>query len=128
MDFLITDEWQNQKAMNIHFYLPKFDVSSKMDLREGLKTLGVTDVFDGSLADFSPVTDLKRVCLSKANHAARVTVDEEGVTAAAYTVMEANGAMPSQEEEIEFRLDRPFLFAIMGTGNVPLFVGIVNQP
>ena len=74
------------------------------------------------------MTDLKGVCLSKVNHAARVTVDEEGVTAAAYTVMEADGARPSQEEEIEFRLDRPFLFAIMGTGDVPLFVGIVNQP
>ncbi len=128
MNFFIADEWENQKAMNIHFYLPKFDVSSKMDMREGLKTLGVTDVFDRALADFSAVTDLKGVCLSKANHAARVTVDEDGVTAAAYTVMEADGATPSQEEEIEFRLNRPFLFAIMGTGDVPLFVGIVNQP
>jgi len=68
------------------------------------------------------------LCLSKANHAARVTVDEEGVTAVAYTVMEECGGVPSQEDEIEFRLDRPFLFAIMGTGDVPLFVGVVNRP
>ena len=128
MDFFIADEWEKQKAMNIHFYLPKFDVSSKMDLKEGLNMLGVTDVFDAALADFSPVTDLEGLCLSKANHAARVTVDEEGVTAVAYTVMEECGGVPSQEDEIEFRLDRPFLFAIMGTGDVPLFVGVVNRP
>ena len=55
-------------------------------------------------------------------------VDEEGVTAAAYTLMQDAGAGRPPQEEIEFRLDRPFLFAIMGTGDVPLFVGVVNQP
>lgn len=66
--------------------------------------------------------------LWKANHAARIMLDEDGVTAAAYTLMQDAGAGRPPQEEIEFRLDRPFLFAIMGTGDVPLFVGVVNQP
>ena len=32
------------------------------------------------------------------------------------------------DEEIDFTLDRPFLFVVTGAGNLPLFVGIVNQP
>ena len=32
------------------------------------------------------------------------------------------------EEEVDFVLDRPFLFAITGVDRLPLFVGVVNQP
>ena len=61
-------------------------------------------------------------------HAARVAIDEEGVTAAAYTVMmEAGAAMPP-DEEIDFTLDRPFVFAITSQDGLPLFIGIVNTP
>ena len=34
--------------------------------------------------------------------------------------------MPT-EDETDFTLDRPFLFAVMRQG-LPLFVGIVNRP
>ncbi|MFQ8765158.1 MAG: hypothetical protein ACLR8U_00460 [Oscillospiraceae bacterium] len=41
-----------------------------------------------------------------------MAIDEEGETAAAYTVMmEAGAAMPP-DEKIDFTLDRPFVFAI----------------
>ena len=32
------------------------------------------------------------------------------------------------DEEIDFILDKPFLFAITGYDGLPLFVGVVNQP
>ena len=99
-----------------------------MELTDGLKRLGLTDIFDPGKSDFTSLTDIGPIVLSQANHAARVMVDEEGVTAAAYTLMQDAGAGRPPQEEIEFRLNRPFLFAIMGTGNVPLFVGVVNQP
>jgi len=127
MEFLTADGWEKSKYLGIHFYLPKFDVSSKMDLKEGLHRLGLKDIFDPEKSDFTPLTSLESIVLGQANHAARVAVDEEGVTAAAYTVMQMCGTgMPN--EEIEFKLDRPFLFMIKGTGGVPLFVGVVNQP
>ena len=130
MEFLNSNgNWENSKHLIVNMSVPKFDVASDFDLGEGLRALGVTDVFDVEAADFSPMTsDVAEIVLSKADHAARVTIDEEGVTAAAYTVMMMAGAAAPPEEEMDFVLDRPFLFAITGADGLPLFVGVVNQP
>ena len=94
-----------------------------------LRALGVTDVFDAGKADFSPLTDkADSIFLSQAKHSARVTIDEEGVVAAAYTVMVACGAALPPDERVEFTLDRPFLFAVTGESGEILFAGIVNTP
>ena len=94
-----------------------------------LRALGVTDVFDAGKADFSPLTDkADAIFLSQAKHSARVTIDEEGVVAAAYTVMVACGAALPPDERVEFTLDRPFLFAVTGESGEILFAGIVNTP
>lgn len=53
---------------------------------------------------------------------------KRGVTAAAYTVMMMAGAAAPPEEEMDFVLDRPFLFAITGADGLPLFKGVVNRP
>ena len=94
----------------------------------GLQALGVTDVFDEERADFSPLSD-DGGCLTRIQHAARVMVDEEGCTAAAFTVELKDGSMmPKDPPRVDFHLDRPFLFYITGdTGNV-LFSGVVEQP
>ena len=131
MEFLVTNqyEWENNKYLVVNLSVPKFDVVSDIDLSSGLKALGVTDVFDPAISDFSPMTaDTEEIFLSQATHAARVMIDEEGCTAVAYTVMANAGAAMPPDEEIDFTLDRPFLFVITGAGNLPLFVGIVNQP
>lgn len=44
------------------------------------------------------------------------------------TVMMMAGAAAPPEEEMDFVLDRPFLFAITGADGLPLFVGVVNRP
>lgn len=108
--------------------MPKFDVTSDTELRETLQALGVTDAFDPDAADFSPLFgDAEGVSLSHVKHAARVTVDEEGVTATAFTDMGWGAGGP--EGELDYTLDRPFLFRIGSNWNpAPLFVGIVNQP
>ena len=65
--------------------------------------------------------------ISKVQHDGRVMIDEEGVTAAAYTVMAlCESAMPP-EEEMEFTVDRPFAFVITNNEDLPLFAGVVNQ-
>lgn len=129
--FLLTTEynaWENNKGLTVHLSLPKFDVSSQLDLEQTLKDLGVQDVFDANRADFSPLTNTDGTCLSDVKHGARVAVDEEGVTAASYTMMIGAGAAEPPAEEIDFTLDRPFLFVIYGEDELPLFVGIVNHP
>ncbi|MBE7004408.1 MAG: serpin family protein [Ruminococcaceae bacterium] len=114
-------------AAEIRWSVPKFDVDSDLDLIPALKTLGVTDVFDKSAADFSPLTELDAV-VSAVKHAARVKVDEEGCEAAAFTAIsvETTAMMPERLPVIEMDLNRPFGFLITGVDGLPLFVGAVN--
>ena len=120
--------WENKKLLTVNLTMPKFDVVSDIDLKAGLEALGVTDVFDDASADFSPLTpDIDGIGLTSVKHAARVMVDEEGCIAAAYTVMLRYGA-PPPGDEVDFVLDRPFLFVITGADGLPLFAGVVNQP
>lgn len=121
------DEWKNSKMLKIHYSVPKFDVSSQIRLSEGLKNLGVTDIFDIDKSDFSPLTD-SAAFISEANHTARVVIDEEGCTAAAFTEMMIFGAAKPPEDEMDFILDRPFIFAVTSDTQQPLFIGTVNNP
>ena len=117
--------------MTIKLPMPKFDVSSDLDLIEGLQKLGVSDVFDWHVSDFGPLEASTNdpLFVGQAKHAARVKVDEEGCEAAAYTVMLVfAGAAAPPDDEVDFVLDRPFLFAITGDSGLPLFTGVVNQP
>lgn len=110
----------------VNLYMPKFDVVSSMDLIDSIKTLGVSDVFDETKADFSPIMPNQSAYVSQINHSARVTVDEKGCTAAAFTVIGVDTESAPMGEEIEFRLNRPFIFVITSDDSTPLFVGIVN--
>lgn len=129
LDLLLgSGESVESKYLIVNLSVPKFDIASELDLTASLKNLGITDVFDPASADFSPMTADTEAYLSQARHAARIAIDEEGVTAAAYTVMMTEGAAAPPEEEVDFALNRPFVFAITGTDGLPLFVGIVRQP
>ncbi len=124
------EDWKDQKYLVIHGAYPKFDVSSQIDLCSGLKKLGITDVFHPKMSDFTPMTeDVKHLFVGEAKHGARVKIDEAGVIAAAYTEMQVwLGAPLPPKDEIDFIVDRPFLFVITSKDSLPLFVGIVHQP
>ena len=112
----------------VQWSVPKFDVNSGLDLMDALKALGITDLVDPDKSDFSNLTDIPAY-LSKALQLARVKVDEEGVEAAAVTIMmwDLMAAMPTEDPEIcVMDLDRPFLFVVRSQ-DLPLFVGVVNQ-
>ena len=69
--------------------------------------------------------DLDGIYISKVDHAAMVEIDEEGVTGAAYTdIMYAGAGMPP-EEEVDFVLDRPFMYVITAPDGSLLFAGTV---
>lgn len=124
---LLTDgyDYENSRTMKVNLALPKFDVTSTIDLREGLTELGITDVFSEN-ADFSELCS-SELYVNSARQSARVTIDEEGCTAAAFTEMLLCGSacQPENIQEIDFVLDRPFLFVITGLDGQPLFVGTV---
>lgn len=121
--------WNNKGTYKINLRLPKFDVVSSTDLIPGLKEMGITDVFDVTISDFSPLTDTPALCMSGATHAARVIIDEEGVLAAAFTIFRfGDTGEPQKYEQIDFTLDRPFLFVVSSRDQLPLFVGTVYEP
>ena len=110
----------------VHMSIPKFNVSSKTNLTDVMKELGITDVFEQHTADFSPLSDDTDIYVDKAEHAAMVEIDEHGVVGAAYTALITEGAA-EVSEEIDFVLDRPFMFVITGADGSVLFTGIVRN-
>lgn len=130
MDYIMSKSysWENNKYTEVILSVPKFDISSDIDLTDALKELGITELFDAAAADFSPLTgdSEKGAAVSQAKQAARVMIDEEGCRASALTIMvTAGAAMPDGKAELI--LDRPFIFVITCT-DLPLFTGIVNTP
>ena len=114
----------------IKWSVPKFDVNSDLDMIETMRGLGVSDIFDDSKADFSPLADTADpMVVSSIQHAGRVKIDENGCEAAAFTnIMVGLTALPPQNiKEIEMNLNRPFAFMITGTDGMPLFMGLVNE-
>lgn len=121
------EDWGNSEYIKVNLSVPKFDVSSNINLSQGLKSLGVTDCFNQAESDFSPLIVGEGVFLSDVSHSARVKIDEEGVEAAAMTIMKYGAGAPP-EDEVDFVLDRPFIFVITNADGLPMFVGVVNNP
>lgn len=117
----------HEVSIRINLALPKFDIASDLDLKQTLLDLGIRDVFEEEKADFSGISP-DSLYLSQVRHAGRVMIDEEGIDAAAYTVMAMCGAGMPPNDEIDFVLDRPFLFIIESSDGLPLFAGVVNNP
>lgn len=90
--------------------------------------MGVDDIF-GEEADFSPIVDGESgISISTINHNARVSIDEEGCEATAFTEVVYIGSPFPPIDEVDFIADRPFIFVITSNVGTPLFVGIVNNP
>ena len=119
-------DYEKSAYLKINLSMPKFDIAATTDLKDALTALGITDCFDSSVSVFSPLTEKDlAVEISSAMQSARVSVDEEGVTAVAFTQMIGAGAAMPPENEIDFTLDRPFVFILSGFDGDPLFIGTV---
>ena len=105
---LANGSWSQTQQAEVDLSLPKFDVSSDLDLLDALAQLGMTDVQTPGAADFTPLTTANQLplALTEAKHAARVKIDEDGCEAAAYTILSVceTAAMPP-EEIVEFKRD-----------------------
>ena len=118
----------NLSFPEVHLSVPKFKVSGETDLLKIIEELGITDALDPKTADFTPITeDIDEIYISSAEHAAMVEVDENGVTGAAYTELAMAEGTALPEDEIEFVIDRPFMFIITGADGSILFSGIVRN-
>ncbi len=117
-------------AVQVNVTLPKFDIQTTSSLQGDLQSLGISDIFDpekNSLGSFLKSTIDGPVYISEINQATRVCVDEIGVTAANYVEIQAPGSSGPPGVTVDFTLDRPFLFVITSSYDLPLFAGIVND-
>lgn len=105
--------------------LPKFSYDNEYDLIDMLKAIGVVDLFDENLADLSGVSEVD-LYVSSAKQQSFIGLDENGVEAAAVTsiVLETASA---PVEQVELRLDEPFLFIIQSPEGLPLFIGTLTD-
>jgi serpin B len=110
-------------------FMPKLKMTSEFSLASVLQSMGMTDAFSSSAADFSGMTGKKDLCISAVIHKAYIDINEEGTEAAAATAvtMKLTSVGPSQTPV--FRADHPFVFLIRDnqTGSI-LFIGRVMSP
>lgn len=116
------------EAANVTFTVPKGGFDSSFDLIPALESLGMKAAF-GDEADFSNLSATPAY-ISSVKQESHIAWDEEGAEASAYTSigMSATSSMPEELEEVEFTLDRPFLFEIRSSQGVPLFIGLCGNP
>ena len=110
--------------------MPKFKSTHSSNLKEPLKSLGMTNMFLGGIADFSGMDGTRDLYVSFIKQMVAVEVNEEGSEAAAATalggklIVSATGPGPQM-----FIVDHPFIFYIRDklTGML-LFQGRVVNP
>ena len=118
----------NPETVEVRAAIPKFESTYETDLSDTLEALGMTDAFDGQLADFSGIgssTD-GYLTISQVLHKTRITVDEKGTKAGASTAVVAEPTeAPSDPKEV--LLDRPFLYLLIDCQEqLPIFIGTVT--
>lgn len=117
-------EWRECKLR-----MPKFELSSDgLDISSIIKNMGITRIFDPD-ADFSPLTS-DEIMVDSVLQSTRLKVDEEGLEGASYVAILMCGGLPPEDppEPKEIVFDRPFVVAVLSPENLPLFVGIVDDP
>jgi len=120
----------------IHGYIPKFDFEYDLDLQNDLEKMGVTDVFEEGKANLTNMTEDKGVFIGKIKHKANIEFTQDGIKAAAATMLGGLGAgdwydylleMPTEEIDITF--DKPYMFLIRDKETKETwFVGTVYEP
>lgn len=109
---------------NVDLKLPRFTVSTDLNLNNVISSLGAPSIFKPS-ADFSKMSDTD-MFVSAMLHKAKIEVTEEGTKAAAVTaaIMTMSSLSPSQELTARFYANRPFAYAITeNTTGAILFIG-----
>lgn len=109
--------------------VPKFKQTSQFGLVDVLSSMGMTDAFMPSAADFSGMNGRRDLFISAVIHKAFVEVNEEGTEAAAATGVVVGITSVGPRQIPVFRADHPFLFLIRDnhSGSI-LFIGRVMEP
>lgn len=123
-------EWTSEDMMELYevqLHLPKFKLEESYDLKSALSSMGMSDAFNQSKADFSGMSVERNLFLSNVFHKSFVEINEQGTEASAGTGSEVSFRMSLPS--IEFNADHPFLFFIRhNKTNSILFYGRFCSP
>jgi serpin B len=107
--------------------IPTFDTTSRTQLDEPLKALGMPDAFDRGRADFSGIAP-EPLYVGTVVQQAHIKVDRYGTEAEAATAMTFQ-AVGAAIGPVPLVLDHPFLYAIVDDASgAILFMGRVDDP
>ena len=123
--------WETKEYRPINVKIPEFSYDTGFSLKEILKDLGATDMFDDWGADFSAMatSDIGNIYCSDVAQKCFIDVSRNGTKAAAVTWATMDTAESAEPlDPINIFLDRPFVFAIVDNATgLPLFVGLVSN-
>lgn len=123
-------EWTSEDMMEMYLvklHLPKFKLEESYDLKSALSSMGMSDAFDQSKADFSGMSAGRQLFLSSVFHKSFVEINEQGTEAAAATGSVVG--FRSRPLSMDFNVDHPFLFFIRhNKTNSILFYGRFCSP
>jgi serpin B len=111
---------------DVYWRIPEFKYDYSEDLENIIKNMSITKAFQSD-ADFSALTGKANgLFINKISQKTSITLDKEGVSAAAATIISCGSAFP--KEPYYLYLDRPFVYMIVdGRTDVPLFIGTVRN-
>jgi serine protease inhibitor len=124
------DKWlKDFSDARVNMKIPKFKLEYTEDkMADVLKNLGVQQVFDANKSNLDGIA--KDTFISSITHKTCISVDEKGTEAAAVTAeIMAGSSAPSEYKNVDFVVDRPFVFAIRDckTGAI-IFIGKIENP
>ena len=132
LDLMVSDlrdvTWPQHQTCTVNFSLPKLVINNAVDLTKPLQEMGITDIFDPQLADFSPFSYSSDLFLSQLLHIDRVMINPEGCVREYEEYDPMNTVAFEKGEGIDFILDRPFIFTVTDPEGMPVYAGVINQP
>lgn len=121
----------NSATVNVS--LPRFTIDSMFDSEATIKAfekLGVTDAFSAGDADFTKMVDTdshgENLYIGSILQGTRIEVNEAGAKAMSFTKAGADFTS-APVDNIEFTVDRPFLYSYVTPDGIPLFIGAVRN-
>lgn len=117
----------------VEVMIPRFETRARFDdMKPALEALGVNLPFDALRADFTPMANAgagRNLYVKRVIHEATIGVTEKGVEAAAGTAVDMSTlGVEIKPPVVEFILDKPFAWAIVGPMGALLFMGWENFP
>lgn len=119
----------NSQDIMVNAAIPKFQCEFSTEMSDVLKSMGMTDAFNASLADFSLLghSDRGNIYIGRVLHKTYISLDDKGTKAGAATAVELrDGCAPIMSKSV--RLDRPFIYMLIDCReNLPVFIGTLNH-